>query len=174
MHVYWDNWFLRFGNSDCSQLVCLSRDAFILVLQWLGSVSMDNIYLTYYLWCKRFGLVGCFAGVYHLGGYQWVSEFVLWYTGYKLLNVCGVICCTVVGIFGENNLYPTLGMTSVSRSVKDWCQTELAKLLQTQVDEETVEWVRNFCGLSCSKMYFPAIYSPWKVIMWWKSTWLNC
>ena len=39
----------------------------------------------------------------------------------------------------KNNLYSGPGMTSISKSVKEWCQTELSKLLQTEVEKEMVE-----------------------------------
>lgn len=46
---------------------------------------------------------------------------------------------SVLDLFGENDLYPASGMTSISKSVREWCQTELSKLLQTEVEKETVE-----------------------------------
>ena len=39
----------------------------------------------------------------------------------------------------KTNLYFTSGMTFDSMSVRDWCQTELSKLLQTEVEQEMVE-----------------------------------
>ena len=110
----------------------------------LGSCGLVHHVMPYtciiVTWQCRFGLewVVSLVCVIQLSRYiKRISAFVIWYIGCKLLSVCGHCC--IVDLFGENNLYSAPGMTSISKPVSEWCQTELSKLLQTEVEKEMVE-----------------------------------